>query len=774
MRNPSPSPSIRDRFSTGLNTREGAPRTSPRALENARVEQGDVVRASQEPTAVSPIAGDRPWIGFNDAVLTGGVSGVLAAETWMGRLIFAQGPGGASPQDRIKWLDASWTPPVPLQVGQGAGVHAEPAVCYGTHASQSTFFTDEGYADNLNTGISPGAKVTYLVIPVNRHQEAGPWRFIERGGYDDGTDDRYGIVGEVRCNAETSEVVVYRTLESRGIVDGAISNRFFTHGALRRGFFLLGRFQVERSGSSYLARFVDTRYWTVADFEAADSIPGIGPLTRGINLHSFEATGEATGFYRGPTAGAMYRAPGAMLYGDVRWPTKRPQIAQAVNTLPDGGWTRATVAVQYEYAHPSGPIYGPPLIGWQTRRQSGTYSQTGYLRATAFDVAWQGEAALLVWVYDPVEGEYVLLERLTPTSFLTYETQRYPAAVEHVQTLGVYQTPTFGQDKDVADLVAEARAKNPDEVGPYGDTARYVDAPALHFSGPNAPCEVTLDGARMPDERAPVVLLPTRLSKDENLRDYDLVAFTEGGVFAALAKDRQVAFTRVTQNRTLGVRRPEHACVTREGVAFIGTDGRLYDTDGRTIRPLDETVYRTWGEPLSVAYDSVEHDLYVATDDGVYVYEMDRREWVECRRPVDGFGQPVDVVEVYARPEVGRVQGQNAAETRALRFRPPAPGAEYDPVEGATCELQPIADDASGARLLAVSAYYDRREFTAATVEVRTPSPRDGTEAVDSFTAPPRRLRKINLSGAGHRLVIAGFETLRSVHVYAKQDESQP
>lgn len=624
------------RLSAGVDTRSRAPKTAPADLVNARVEPDGLVRALRAP---SPWAGlpdaDGVWVEHpNGLYASGDLAGFQSADVYRG-VLYVSADGGAGAR-RLVALEKDWDGASLTSGGTRPNLPTVLArVRSGFRIVSSSSIPDEP------SGPSSASIVSYLLVPLNDRDEAGPWmRYTARGqNPPDAVSSRVDF-HEFSVGPETHRVEVYRSLEAELAEDAPFSQVGYDgdvplrRDALERGYFLLGRFPVEDGE----VRFEDPHSWALDAFEVG-SIPNLGSLQRRETLAARSASGAVTP----PTARAMLNVTDVMVYGGAARPLHRPHVDWSGFSQGPEASRRYRLAFQCEFETQEGPKYGPVVYDpWKVGHGFDIWTAPH----RAVNVVPGFETALLTWIdVSPTDsGDWRLLERLVPTSFGTYQskladkfvyTRKRRGRGETQEDILIEKTfvPFAFSGEDRADARAYYQGLADLSVsGPYPVTDYVEERDVAYLSRQNRPREVTAATFATPSGRGIVALAPAQVRAEDN-QTVDFYAFTDREVYYGARSGEVVPLREVS--RTYGVTGPEMLAPVEGGLAAITSDGRVRLFAGRdTVRDVDEAVYRTWGTPRAIAYARTRRELYVATDEGrVWALSFDGddvRGWSVC------------------------------------------------------------------------------------------------------------------------------------------------
>lgn len=602
-------------------------RSSPRNLHNAELVPDRMsVRAVQ--TAGSNIAGTigvtgKPYFTTADDIVS--AANNVEAGDFFNQHLYTSSTSG------IKVFPPDWD-----------GGNESTSVPYVSSVSGSVVAGQTG-------GWQPGTDgwTGYVIIPYNSRGESGAWQYwsykysalIKYTG--DGLAMKKPTTQiNVQVSSDTAYFEVYRTCElmqSLGAADW--SGRFY----------YMGRYQASVAGqadSSTVAvtdgfSWYESGYATYQTKELnLDTVTSIDDLISSgvftaeeatipeytldlpITMHSAKYNGAsfncsaandaincvAPSIFRAKT---MMNHKGVMLYGDVTWEPFQPAVLGWVAGTPG-----VTIKAQTEYETVAGKRYGPVL------------TLTGVGRVL---FAWQGEAAILIY-----NGNDDLLYRLVPDSRGRYS-KADQSAVQEVTVTGEQRNDEFtgepvADEVDFVEVVSQLWSFDESwsitgAVGSDTQASSSVNEPnVVMMASKDRPLEVTVDQFYLPDNSPVRKIMAARLDEDESLVAYDGYAFTDYSLFYFSRQGRDVSVDYVTH--TVGLKWSTYskgaATLVRDGVAFIGSDDRLYLLSGRRIQALDTDFRDLWSSAYDISYHRKNNQLYILTDTGIWCYDFER------------------------------------------------------------------------------------------------------------------------------------------------------
>jgi hypothetical protein len=670
------------RFRRGVSRLADAGPEAPYDLSNARVEPMGEVAALRAGSSSTIAHGAKPWIVWDGQRLTG----LRGAQTHAGLLY-------GLADTRIEVFPANYA----NSVKETVLPHITSVRLSGLKEVKKSKPNDKSIEEIVSwQGVSQGATVSYILIPMNERDEAGPWfRYsfsTPKAGYLPtglvfGKRAATGLLAnvlnfrtaitsfyfdiptfEITASSRTSYIEVYRTTERfvdiytlaewnavRGFLNigqpGGRPNSS-VEGGENSAFFYVGRTNVAAGFDGTMAKVEMTDPRWLPDPASLAAYPDLfggfldalelPTLTRPMNIYgqayAYNAIGhKGTGVLEdtltaaeppGLTAGTLFDNGGTMLYGDVTWATK-PPVANIFSKGQDGV-ARHDVQCRYEYRLSDGVRYGPVA---------------DFPNCSRLDIAYQGEQALLVYVNTGTTGApvYRLFQRLVTDglgryvmamgneadltsdsavvavgrSNLTFDADLYTALHPTKKAQGAVITNHPTVANQLIPEAASIREKN-----------------VVFLANTNRPLEVTFDQFYLGGPEAILAITASRQAEEDALKAYDLYLFTERSVHLARRQGRDVftepLTTTVGLKTTLwnGVTHPV-VCATREGVAFAGTDQKVYHLMGRQVERGDLTIETPglWTTVYDLGYDPKRDELLCATNTGLWIYSFLMRGW---------------------------------------------------------------------------------------------------------------------------------------------------
>lgn len=523
---------------------------------------------------------------------------------------------------------------------------------------------------------SPDAQVWtsrgYVAIPYNRFDERGPalhfstearvkvafWDDLEIAG-EEGDDWRLtiryteGIEVDFETSPTVSRIDIYRTEEHPTDDSEGYDTYLF-----------LDTISVVKNGAVDIASFVDINLW-FEDFDdrmassliriAGQAPRDIVSLRRAYEIlvaNDFEDVLSATQLAVGTevyenqpivyaqrptgnitvgtgsdswemdapvkfTAETGHIIQGTALYGDVEWPLKLPTLAAYVRTdrpTIDAG----KIAVQAEYDDAGEVVYSSVL-------------EVDGVKGALFRS--KGDQAIHIWSDN--EGMWEYVERLTPGPAGFYRSKKIKdrqqwswfSGAEITDTRVFYDVSSTVKEKDTV-LMAEV----------------------------NRPASVTFEQFRTPDGESVRSIFPSRLAEEEGLVAYDFIVATARSVFI-YQFDAGQRIAQQVERIPVTLRRKYAFAPMFNATAVLGSDQRLYLVQGRQVTQLDVTARGLWGRVYDITFHSANQDLYLLTDTGVWVWDVN---------VLQGFYKHLTVPSGMRRIEYLKRIVQNAEDSRVV------------------------------------------------------------------------------------------------------------
>lgn len=665
--------------SGGVSRLRNAELNRPYHLENAQMELQGFVRSVNKPStlSVAETGESKPYVEWNGAMLdrdsfSARAGAQVAAEaisdaTLNARLYRSVKGTDSEGNDsyRVVKFYSDWD----FNVGSNQNWQGEPAIVHTANVTAKDWndFDVVGSTSTTTIGdVDIRSHVGYIAIPYDKNGEAGNWlhftaeRAIERvysGAGQTGVSINLARMVEVQLLGGSSmeRVEIFRTMDmnDRGFVstgpiditdvaegDGQITHRFLTD----QGYYFFGEFHASSNNVTNQRQvdFRDDNFWTTAiiieliknevswPITDATDIVWEFPFTnlegaynriktpteliqRGRNHHSIHTDPTEAYQYHGPSAEVMAAQSDVIMYGNVRLPTKRPTTGLVLHReqVPF-----ATIEAQLEYVDNNGHVYYGP--------------KDSFAAAESLLFAWQGESALLIF-----RGG-TLFERLTPNEF------------------GMYVTGYIRQDSDDEGFAPQvsyiANADNSSVTFLEDPNATLVDyyteSNAIFLSASERGMEVTFDSFFVKASETVRAIVPARLAEDESIRDYDFYVMTDRSITLYKRTGDSLRTVVPVHNVTnkLGVKENTFTALsgtnatthtlatsTRFGVAFIGTDDRVYHLVGRQLTQLDLEIpglFDSHGGYRDIEYHANCDEIWVLFNNAViWVYDFVQQGW---------------------------------------------------------------------------------------------------------------------------------------------------
>lgn len=764
-------------FQKGISRLANSDVSRPYHLENSEIVPSGQVRALRSPAKISggerALLSQKPYVEWNGGVMSRDLSAVeagrkIAAMDKHGRVLCASTFKGD--------LSATVSDPktvaiLPTHVpGSASGIEAEPARVVSVVSSLATI-PDV----TLGPSTSRECVVGYLAIPVNSRGEAGEWRWFSANtsfayqGEDQTLENLFPhpLNIEIKAN-QPCTILLYRTmtLDRWGFVAGSlgqgVNSLKFERGVIDDDFYYAGRYETVEQSGGHVAKVYENRFWindyllgkfwpdapreikvdntggTEQVVAAVREVPS-SPLDRRRNFHT-----SVGGVYRGFAARAMYDHGGKMLYGNVMWPLKAPQVYAASGS-------GSSFILRYEYDIPGlGVVYGPAT----------NVSASG-------KVAWQGERALVVII----PGTNVIAERMTP------DVARGVYVTSAVNEAGEKTNVTFHSAMD------DNAAGN--EVF-SGTVVDYVTEPnVVLISAQDRPLELTSDQFVVDDDEV-LAILPPRVEEEDSSVAYDIVVVSTRYVIGyQRLGDAYVEAHRIRHN--LGVHRridssEDLSQIIAEpvsgGLCLCATSGRPYFMTGRRMIELDREVPEVFtsnipGDPriIDMAFDTHKNDLWVLLSSGViWVYSFEQEGWYKQY----DFSKDTDkLIHLYYRSSARRMMALARSGGALINYVFDESGALRDPL----VVTQPITEGQVSVVPDTIKLEYDRAGYDPAQPttwaklrhSIRHDNVLQWDDALGSktyeFEVPAARRRPVHLrmAGQGHQFSVSRFDVLREI-----------
>lgn len=629
-------------FKDGINRLKSAPITSVYDMTDCILDPLVGIRSLRSSEVTASFTGQKPWIKWNDQYLDR-TDGIEDYATHNGNLY------------AVKRRDVGATPSLTV-FGPN---HSTTTSDISTEPPQITIISKVSETTNtISKGILKNSTVGYVAIPYNKREERGPFVYFSLTGTDTGSGGNNWMVPQIgtTSNSETVKVDLYRTVE-RDQDGNSYDFSFYYIATL--------------SGGSGL--YYDNNYWP-NDSSVTGSEPGpVNKLNIPTNLHcqsfnlqnAFSATPTSPGYMYStgyPSLGLTYKGFGSncifsngdrMLYGGVEWCPKLPQPSYCVagdNTVTTDYYRVKNIGIQTFYDTSSGRKYG----------------QTSYFdNINRIDFHNTGETGIAVYVFDAGTSTYKLYKELLPNRFGTYaETITYTNDISTSITsftafssdVFTHTSPTLGGQTPVA------------------ASATIYDNNGVFMSYPDHPQEVTFDNFFFPRDEEVLGIYAARLSEAEQIKNYSFYVLTDKASYVGNRSDIVVTYDSIVPR--VGVKSHLMASTyyhtiavnTKYGLAFQGTDERIYHLTGRQFEIIDWTVPNVWftsdpfsdrstGEALlsdviaDVAYEVGSDYLYIGIDSnkggGIWIYSFPQRLWVG--KYSDSITNSIQYIEEFSR-----------------------------------------------------------------------------------------------------------------------------
>lgn len=655
----------------------------PYNLENAQMELNGFVRSVNKPTTASTAETDdnKPYTEWNGAIVDraswsaqGGFQSAAVAisdATLNARLYRSVKGTDTEGNDsyRVVKFYSDWD----FDLGSNKNWQGEPAIIHTTTAATVEWTTFTGIVGSVDTtpsgDVQDRSYVGYLAIPYDKNGEAGNWvhftvaREVEEvwsGVGETGVGvNLHRFVDVTILGGDSLESVdIYRTVDmnSRGFIHpGPVALTDIAEGdakinanfTIDHTYFYYDNYKASDNGVSGQKQvaFRDDRVWVNAvimslienevswPIEESGEIVWQFPFTslegaynriqvptdilqKGRNHHSIhvDTTGSFDYQYHGASAEVMAAQSDVIMYGNVRLPTKRPGTG-VILYKSDASFS--DIQVQLEYIDNTGQVYYGP--------------KETFADVESIKFAWQGESALLIF------KSGTLFERLTPNEFGTYVTGYASAATDDE---GFNAPISYIVNSDNGGTTFE---EDPDAVL----VDYYIEPNSVFLSASERGMEVSFDSFTLKSDEVVRAIVPARLAEDESIRDYDFYVMTDKSItlYKRTGTDLRTVIPVHNVANRLGVKQSVYTALgslgpttinlvtpTRFGVAFIGTDDKIYNLNGRDLQPLDLEIpglFSDNGGYRDIEYHANCDELWVLFNTAIiWVYDYNQRGWI--------------------------------------------------------------------------------------------------------------------------------------------------
>jgi len=393
------------------------------------------------------------------------------------------------------------------------------------------------------------------------------------------------------------------------------------------------------------------------------------------------------------------------------------------------------VKFQLEYKTRDGTLFGPAI-----EYSTNAGSDVGFEISRAW-VNWQGEAALLVFVYDPDEAAWVLWKRAVVNSY------------------GNYNQPVFDNEDYDGEFEAVQDA--------YPDTSHIEEGNVVLMSQTNRPWEATFARQfNLPGGERVRGMFPARRQEDDR-KSYRFYLASDKSIYVVQPDPADNSAALSTVDDTIGVVKPDpttdavHAVVPSAAVIY-GTDGRLHILSGRRRQYLLPKEMNFWSQVNDLAYDPIENELAIATDAGIWFYDFER----------SGLYRQYDITADFIMWD---------EENEFLVYREDGGTSFHQLDEGgaelvAEVQTQPLANLTDRTQIQRAQIRYEAAGYsptdynTWATLKHTLLSTSQSVEV----SAPSNRpVYLTQLEGQGHKLRISGFSKLRDIALVLRGEDMQ-
>lgn len=824
------------RFMGGVSRIKNSDIRAPFNLENAEMQRNGFVRAVNAPTEFSPETGDtKPYILWNGDILDRSFYSQAEDGSQIDATVLSQSTLNAKLYRSVKAVDNETndnyrTVTVSAQYDEDTsttdGLLAEPAIAYDSSADLRDFNEFSGVviveSPNSSTNVLEDIYTPYIAIPYNKLEEPGPWYhfFVRREVWQVDTKNfvRPADV-TVNCNDETEYVRIFRASDINlwGHVHGGpveipeLSGTGTESLALRQvtddRFFFYDEYRTARNNATGVKEinFEDTHIWlpqivltaildewpTTVDSSASEydyrintdfsssefvsnkyEVPDVvrTAMTERRNRHAVHEDIVSTNPYQyhGVVGNVMDQQGNLIMYGDAKYPTKRPSTGLMMKHT-DG--VAITIKAQLEYVDSRGNVYYGPLE-----------TITG---VSTIKFAWQGESALLI----RFNSDEKIYERLSPNEFGVYTTGfKVLSSANQTQTLPI--SFTWILDRDGVVFAEDAGATVVD----------YIEEPnAVFLSESDRGSTVTYDSFFVKSTEVVRAITGARLAEEESIRDYDFYVFTDKSVslYKRTGNDLRTILPVHDVTRQLGVYQgsltidagtdptiTNFVAPTRFGVAFIGTDERIYHLVGRDLQQLDINVPGLFVNNFGyrdMAYHANLHQLWILfNNSSVWVYDFIQQGWTKH------FLLGNVHYNLYYNDTTGFMHSWGSRSLSKYTYQ--FDEDDDNIVTGGTLWTQPIDEGGGESQLQLMEVDYvrdsyidtDKTNWAYLRHSIRAPSiarvediydPAGGKRLIE-FKIPANRPFYPHLKGRGHQFKIANFQELRGMEFILAKSSS--
>lgn len=799
----------------------------PYNLENCQIRRNGFVRSVNLPTQnTKDTTETKPYIEWNGKMLDRSFYSTNENGTQVGATVQAQASLNSKLYRSVKSEDIGGNDNYRIvtvqyeydeDVSTTDNLITEPAIAYSF--SQDEFdFTTLGFVSGKNStpsgNVLPDVYSPYIAIPYNKLDEPGPWFFF----YAERSVEAVTFTSPavtvnfvtpidmtVLCNDETEYIEIYKMTDMNAwgfvhggprelpdVTDGDAS--LSLRQLVDERWFLFDTYRTARNNATGIKEIsfndntifvpqiiidavledngsiTDNRsrfeYGVTNTFSSTSELKNIieAPdanrtlLNKRQNHHAIHEDDISTNPYQyhGFSANVMDTQNDVIMFGDIKYPTKRASTGMIMKNTDV---LNVDIDVQLEYTDSRGNIYYGPLETIQN--------------VTAVKFAWQGESALLVRV---TGGN--IYERLSPNVFNVYNTGfKLLASSGNIQPVPL--SFSVVSDRDGVTFSEDMSIQVVD----------YIDEPnAVFISETDRGSSTTFDSFFVKGDETVRMITAARLAEEESIRDYDFYVFTDKSItlYKRSGEDRRTILPVHTVSRNLGVKQASFTVnvgtdptiinlvtATRFGVAFVGTDDRVYRLVGRDLQPIDIEVpglFPTSNPFRDIAYHADYDELWLLRDDStVWVYSFIDNGWI------GQYTLEHNAYNIYYREGQGQMHswGRASLIDYTYKFDENEDNVAMDSV----LITQPMDDGTSELLVRDMKIDYvrenyidtDKTDWVILRHSVRLPSisqvedlydPATGKKLIQ-YKVPANRPFNPTLVGRGHQFRINNFQELR-------------
>jgi len=659
----------------GVSRLHNAAQTRPRNLENCQMMINGFVRSVNDPNKITPeVSSTKPYVEWNGKVLDregwsqeedgGQVSGRVLDNASLNARLYrsVQSTDSSGTNYRVVKHFADYD----VDISTTDGFQGEPAIVYNKTITIQDF-TDYDFvtasvdATTVEVDIHSG----YIAIPYDKNGEIGPWFHFTVNKEVKKVNAGAPVINLVTpvdvtlsCNEHVTKVDIYRTMDfnDRGFLHGGpvpLSAVTVGDGEIPAGFyenndyFYFGTFtpSINSSTSARETVFRDDEVWIndtlmavfkdeVAYVLTTDeglvwALPFLAPyntinnvikvpstlldVQRNFNSVHTDDVGSEDYQYHGVVGNVMSTQGDIVLYGDVKYPTKRPTTGLMLykSTIPF-----SNIEAQLEYLDNNGNVYYGP--------------KETFTAVESIKFAWQGENALLIFR----GGD--LFERLTPNVSGVYKTSFQQ---DELQDEGFIPSVSYIVNADNSSVTYDE--------DPGATLTDYISEPnAVFLSQSGRGMEISFDSFFLKSDEVVRSIMAARLAENESIRDYDFYVFTDKSItlYKRTGSDLRTILPVHNVTTSFGVEQntfthksgedpTTHTLITntRFGIAFVGTDGNVWSLIGRDLVQLDIEIPGLFlTDVRDIEYHPSKDELWVLVGPAtIWVYSFIQQGWVK-------------------------------------------------------------------------------------------------------------------------------------------------